>query len=231
MKFLGRSRKHDGVSILLAMSPIVQRELANQEKVHTMENGIKKISSMGLKERVSQMSSYQVQVLQDAANADILETEKNIHSKDISFKMVCSLCRQVGVDNINLRTILGKYRVSIDRDILNNKHIKCFPISVEMMDELEFIGAVYCCGKLPTGELCSHKLGTMIKRSHIPYFAVGINNFDFFIGDKKRLVHYKKWKKVPYKIEELTTEDIKRYCQLTSVNTEDTDGESDSDME
>lgn len=79
------------------------------------------------------------------------------------------------------------------------------------MDELEFIGPVYCNSRLPSGKFCRHKLGVMIKHKGAPYFNPGIENVGFFTHVQNPVDSYRQWKKVPYEIKELSTEDIIRY--------------------
>ncbi|KAH9492742.1 Antiviral innate immune response receptor RIG-I [Bulinus truncatus] len=202
----GRSRQFGGLSVLLAMQEVVIREIKNKEKTVIMEVAIKLVSNMN---NVDVILKYQQKKLD---SLKINKPEKLILQTD-KYRVVCRKCRQVGIESFNMRTIYGKYRVSIDRELLSNKFVVCTPHEPEFMDELEFIGPVFCRGQLSPGKYCGYKLGQMIKHKKIPFFNVGIKFIGIVTDDSKPLILCKQWKKMPYHIEELSFDEIMAYIQ------------------
>ncbi|CAL1526586.1 unnamed protein product [Lymnaea stagnalis] len=226
----GRARKLGGVSFLLAMDHVRRRESGNQAKAQIMEQAIKKISAMETRKIEQFIDEYQLRVI---VEAEIEEANKEKRKKDPQekqFRMVCSLCRKVGINNTQIRTIYGKHRVSIDRDFLNSGQLKQVPRRGNIIiDDIEFLGPVYCQGQPVPGKICGHVLGTMIKYNKVTYFAMGIKKFGFYLGNDTNLKNFKQWDKVPYVIDELSNDDTLRY--LSSASAETSYYESDSDTE
>ncbi|XP_059177111.1 antiviral innate immune response receptor RIG-I-like isoform X2 [Physella acuta] len=226
----GRSRKQGGVSVLLATQSILNREKNNQERMKLMNKAIKAIAEMKESDIIEFINTYQLKVIEEAEIEEELKKKRKVESKSEVFKMVCSRCRKVGVNNTKLRTIFEKYRISIDRDLVNSGKIKIVERrSGQIMDEIEFLGPVYCQGEPNSGKVCGNPLGQMIKYEKVHYFAVGIKNFGFYLGDNQDLRLFKKWKQVPYVIEELTLDDTKNYLLEREDNfTNDISDDSDS---
>ncbi|XP_055865361.1 antiviral innate immune response receptor RIG-I-like isoform X2 [Biomphalaria glabrata] len=206
----GRSRAFGGICYLLAMEEVVKREENNKKKSVIMEQAIQQVSLMKDSERIALILEYQEKNMELLT---LLEEQEKCSFKTADFQVVCRKCRQVRINSFNMRTILGKYRISIDRNLLTNKFIVCKPDKPEFMDELEFVGKTYCCGKLPSGATCGSQLGLMIKHKKVPFFNVGIKFIGILTDDSKPLLLCKQWKKMPYDIEELSFDDIKNYIK------------------
>ncbi|KAK0060217.1 ATP-dependent RNA helicase DDX58 isoform X2 [Biomphalaria pfeifferi] len=138
----GRSRAFGGICYLLAMEEVVKREENNQKKSVIMEQAIQQVSLMKDSERIASILKYQEKNMELLT---LLEEQEKCCFKTAAFQAVCRKCRQVRINNFNMRTILGKYRISIDRNLLTNEFIVCKPDKPEFMDELEFVGKTYCC--------------------------------------------------------------------------------------
>ncbi|KAH9492755.1 hypothetical protein Btru_026246 [Bulinus truncatus] len=210
----GRSRKAGGVSFLLAMDHILRREYVNRDKEKLMKKAFEKIDAMAVSDREVFIHKYQTELMQDAEIEEALAARRQKRFRDVDFTMVCSLCRKIRIRKENIRVIFDKFRVSIDKDLLDGKFVKCIPMKSQYIDEMELIGTVFCRGEPHPGRYCGHKLGTMIKYGKVYYFAMGIKNFGFHRNSLEKLEHYKKWKDVPYFVETLNIDDIKRYLQI-----------------
>ncbi|KAH9492754.1 Antiviral innate immune response receptor RIG-I [Bulinus truncatus] len=232
----GRARKWGGSSVLLGMTNVINRERGNQEKAKLMKQAINEITHLSPSEIENHIDDHQEKKIDEAELADLLAKEKKAPQEKV-FKMVCTKCRKVGIDNTQIRTIYGKHRVSIDRDLLDSKKVRCVNKKGDTIDEIEFLGPVYCQGKTDEQSICGNVLGTRIKCKKNIYFAMGIKNFGFFIELDQRLQHFKKWDKVPYSIDELSTDDEHKYATgsdfrgAAQFGTSDEDTSDDSDEE
>ncbi|CAL1540807.1 unnamed protein product [Lymnaea stagnalis] len=231
----GRSRKHGGVSILLAMDDVLRREYVNREKAKVMKKAFKKINEMDLKEKQEFIDNYQKEIMQTAEIEEALAANRRQKLRDVDFSMVCPLCRKVCIEKRNIRTIFDKFRVSIDRNLLNGKILKCVPMKQRYVDELEMVGPVFCRGQPKLGTTCGHKLGQMIKYGGVPYFAMRLESFGFYKNSTDNLDCFKKWKDVPYITQKLTHEDIVEYIKETQgaiqIGGDDDDDQGSSDDE
>ncbi|GFR98207.1 dicer-like protein 1 [Elysia marginata] len=123
----------------------------------------------------------------------------------------CPLCKRISVESSEIRTIYEKYRVSIDRELLN--HIKIVPYQEWSMDELSFVGSAICLAETEPGKKCSHKIGNVIKHKGCPFVALGIKKRNLVFqcnGEAPRA--FKQWSEVPYVVEELSQEDMLVYA-------------------
>ncbi|CAG5134493.1 unnamed protein product, partial [Candidula unifasciata] len=204
----GRSRAFNGVSMLLAMDSVLERERENRERARLMEQVIEDIKTMGRDEFAAAVYDCQQELLISALLAEKAEAARREQFKNVPFKVVCPLCRKVSIDHTNMRTIYEKYRVSIDRNLLNQIMLRpyCDP---EPMDGLDFVGQVLCKGETRPGKLCYHQLGVMIKHKGVPMVAVGIQKIAFQLETQAELKQHKKWKQVKLHIKELNYDDIR----------------------
>ncbi|KAH9492773.1 Antiviral innate immune response receptor RIG-I [Bulinus truncatus] len=227
----GRSRKRGGVAYLLGMDNILRKEYVNREKEKLMKKAFTKIDKMTLEVRKEEIENYQKQIMQDVEIEEALAAKKRKLYKDNDFTMVCSLCRKVAVKKENIRSIFDKFRVSIDRELLNEEYIKCIPKRSQYIDDMELLGPVFCRGQPRPGKRCGHKLGTMIKFCGVHYFAMGIKNFGFYKNNQEKLEYYKMWKAAPYVVENLTMDDIRKYSDIhpDDITTADIDDDESSD--
>uniref|UniRef100_A0A2C9KDL2 RLR CTR domain-containing protein n=1 Tax=Biomphalaria glabrata TaxID=6526 RepID=A0A2C9KDL2_BIOGL len=107
--------------------------------------------------------------------------------------------------------------------------MECIPMRSQFIDEMELIGPVFCRGQPREGVICGHKLGTMVKYGGLHYFAIGIKNFGFYKNSQEKLEHYKMWKSVPYFVEDLSHDDIKKYADIPLEDSNAVDPEDDED--
>ncbi|XP_055865688.1 interferon-induced helicase C domain-containing protein 1-like isoform X1 [Biomphalaria glabrata] len=225
----GRSRKRGGVAYLLGMDNILRKEYVNREKEKLMKKSFVKIDDMSLEEREAFIKKYQLEIIQEAEIEEALAARRKKQFKDVDFTMVCSLCRKISIEKKNIRLIFDKFRVSIDREILKGQFMECIPMRSQFIDEMELIGPVFCRGQPREGVICGHKLGTMVKYGGLHYFAIGIKNFGFYKNSQEKLEHYKMWKSVPYFVEDLSHDDIKKYADIPLEDSNAVDPEDDED--
>uniref|UniRef100_A0A0B7BGA0 RNA helicase n=1 Tax=Arion vulgaris TaxID=1028688 RepID=A0A0B7BGA0_9EUPU len=208
----GRSRAVGGVSMLLAMDIILQRERVNQAKAELMRKAILSIQKMSKYEFGKAIEKHLEDIYAELTSDTAIENKTR---PDQLFEIVCSLCRKVKLPSTNFRTIYDKYRISIDRDLL--KETINYPKQVTSIDEIQFVGNVKCQGETIPGKKCFNPLGQMIKFKDVSFIAIGIKNVVFNIGNHTDLQQYKKWSKVPFLVDELSDEDIIRYLSDTGV--------------
>ncbi|CAL1526585.1 unnamed protein product [Lymnaea stagnalis] len=228
----GRSRKLGGVSILLAMADVVKKEMLNHENAKIIDKATDEVATIEISVIKQHIENQQLEILRASEEAEVRAAVRRRQSQSVQFKMRCSRCRSLEIIGADLRTIYGSYRVALDRNLLDDKHIKCRPTDVKLLDGLEIFGDVICCGEGKPGMTCGQKLGKMIKYSSIPYFATSCDKFVFCSGDKTE--NFKQWKKASevYFIDELTKEDIRRYIQMGNEEVKefgDSDEGSDSE--
>ncbi|CAG5115394.1 unnamed protein product, partial [Candidula unifasciata] len=111
----GRSRAFGGVSVLLAMGKILQRERINRFRVELMKEAIENIQDMDKAMFKKAVEDHQTQLLQDAYIADLLNRTKRAQYQYIPFRMVCAWCRQVAVDGTHVKVVAASIHVSTDR--------------------------------------------------------------------------------------------------------------------
>ncbi|XP_059177131.1 uncharacterized protein LOC131956622 [Physella acuta] len=219
----GRSRKFGGISVLLAKEKVCQKERENQERARLMEMAIEEISTRdpGVLQEIIRIH----QLKQNIATAGTQRSSNNE-----PFKLICPMCRTVEIQGSDVRNIMGKYFVPVDRALFDGLKIKCKTHAPEPMDGLEFVGEIFCNGDTEPGKKCGHKLGIMIKYGSVPYLSIKADKFGFLFGNMTIPKIFKRWKQAQEKlyIAELTKDDIKRYIQLTD---EDFAGLHESDEE
>uniref|UniRef100_A0A0B7AGU6 RNA helicase n=1 Tax=Arion vulgaris TaxID=1028688 RepID=A0A0B7AGU6_9EUPU len=212
----GRTRAFNGVSVLLGMQNVLEKEHLNRCRAELMSTAIANICDMERVEFQKVVQEYQKQHLEEILLAEELERARRQKLLDVPFQIVCPMCRQVAVKNTNVRTIYGTYRVSLDRNLLNQIMFQPYPAATPM-DGLFFVGDVFCKGETSPGKLCCNGLGIMIKHKGIPMINFGIKKIAFHLNNQDELVTRKRWKQVPFLIEELNYDDIKRYIMESNV--------------
>ncbi|XP_059157843.1 antiviral innate immune response receptor RIG-I-like isoform X2 [Physella acuta] len=207
----GRSRKKGGISILLAMPDLINKETINKEKAEMMHRALKTISEMKHHEICDSNQKNQEAALDEEAKR--LEREKNKEKKLIKqpFKMICQMCGSLVIDSSDIRTIKQSHRVVVDWKIF--EQVKVYPSrQTKSFNGVKKVGSVHCRRNPETGSLCHNKIGSMMIYSEIPFIALGIENFVFNCDTEKvGNQFFKRWKNVPYVIEEITEADFKRY--------------------
>ncbi|XP_005102833.1 uncharacterized protein LOC101853474 [Aplysia californica] len=205
----GRSRKHGGLSILLAMDKVRQKETINQGKAKLMKKAIEKIRDMPKEEIGKKIATHQEWVLQTAEIQDMMKARREHHLKDDPFSLVCRLCRKVTITSEDIKIINDAHRVNVDRALLDK--IKVWPYDkARPVDDARLLGSIRCQGEPETGKFCFQHLGSMMIHAGTPFVVLAINQFGFDVGDTE-LEFYKKWKDVPYKLGHIEVADIARY--------------------
>ncbi|RUS89371.1 hypothetical protein EGW08_002891 [Elysia chlorotica] len=204
----GRSRAAGGVSILLGLPDILERERMNRIRVQLMEAALSEISEMEIGEFRQKVDQYQAELYMEWEIEELKRQQRRIRIRNVDFEVRCHLCKRVSVHSSKIRTIYEKYRVSIDRDLLD--HIKIVPSEETSMDQLLFIGSAKCLGETESGKICNNNIGVVIKHKKCPFITLGIKNIVFYTGNESLTA--KQWTKVPFLVEELSQEDLKEYA-------------------
>ncbi|GFO21293.1 dicer-like protein 1 [Plakobranchus ocellatus] len=207
----GRSRTFGGVSILLAFPDILERERMNCLRAELMKKALHQISEKNQAEFRCAVNEYQCRLFSSWDLAEREEDLRRLQMRDVPFKVVCNLCKQVTVQSAAVRTIYQKHRVSIDRDLLNK--IKILTTEEWQMDELNFVGKAVCLGETEANKICGNGLGYVIKHKGFPFLTLGIKNIVIAIDDQQPKT-YKQWQKVLYYVQELTNEELMNYATM-----------------
>ncbi|KAH9524737.1 hypothetical protein Btru_027650 [Bulinus truncatus] len=199
---IGRARKKGAICILLASENLYNKEKVNQKKKCLMIEALKKVARFNNKPARfhTKKMKHQTKILNDIKMNNV--GQKTLKT-NVPFKMMCSLCHEFVIEsnNVKMYSISNSY-VAVDRDIL--KKIQIIPhYSALIGKDSQNIGDVHCLK-------CMNKLGRMMLIVKVPFVVLKAESFVFDDGSAKEYSYGKKWKDVPYSIDDLEVADIER---------------------
>ncbi|KAH9492757.1 hypothetical protein Btru_026248 [Bulinus truncatus] len=228
LQIRGRCRKPGGVSILLAANTIYEKEMLNIEKTKLMSDAIKEIAHKDIKTMDGENEQYQREVLEKENQKEADHPDKRNTVKK-RFKMICHLCAKLEICSDDKRTINGSHRVIVNQKIWSMVQVRRTE-TVKTFGKAQLVGTVHCKSDPENETYCFNKLGSLMLYRESLFVTLGIENFSVYVAESKNgQVFFKKWKNVPYVIEDITQEDIKRYLSDKKCNEVSSDSESDVD--
>ncbi|GFR96275.1 dicer-like protein 1, partial [Elysia marginata] len=207
----GRSRAYGGKAVLLAMPVVVKRERMNCAREYFMNEALRQISEKSSAQFLEEVNAHQKNLFKDWDLKEMKDQRKKEEFENVEFKLICCGCHKVSIPSSDLKIINDTHRVSINRSLLNK--IKIEPSKEKIMDAITFMGTVRCQGETERGKSCNYRIGKLIKHRDCPFVALGCDKMKFLRTNANRpdLV-IKRWKDVPYYVEELKLEQFYEYA-------------------
>ncbi|RUS70384.1 hypothetical protein EGW08_021853, partial [Elysia chlorotica] len=207
----GRSRTFGGVSVLLAMPAVVQRERMNCERERLMQKALFQISEKSSAQFSTEIDAYQKKLFAEWDVKAMTEEERKRKFKDVQFRVLCRGCKKISVHSSEMRTINATHRISISRKLLD--HIRIEPTKAKSYDGVTFGGTAYCRGETKPGKRCGYRIGKFLSHKGCPFITLGCDKL-IFVRDHAQHPdpQIKQWKDVEYYMEELSIEQLHKYA-------------------
>ncbi|CAG2233525.1 IFIH1 [Mytilus edulis] len=196
----GRIRDKGGREVILASSEDFERETKNILRQYYMKNAIEQVIELDLTahiaiaERGIYASEVQGRLLQ----------QRQADSKTIgAFTVNCKFCGKPVADGQFIRNIKRKHTIIFDKTILTRIRREPFK-KITKFDTIKKTERVF-------GNICGHNWGVILVYQQCDFVAISKDKVNFFDKFSKDLVKFKKWPEFPYRIDEVSDEEVQRY--------------------
>lgn len=187
-----------------------QREATNQMREGLMSKAIYLIrrlpdDAFESTVREHQRNAKQERELAAAAKLNAAKTKTTWHED--AFQLRCFKCDNLGVWSCDLRTIKQSHHVVLDPDFRQRIRVEAHPKPAKY-DDFEKKGKVLC-------RECGYDWGITALYKSVLVYVLKVCSF---VVENQDLVRntYKKWKDVPFQVNELAPEDMKSLASLFS---------------
>lgn len=188
-----------------------QREATNQIREDLMCKAIYLIRRMPADEFQSTVRRNQWTAKQErevAAVAKLNEAKtKKMTSHEDDYQLRCFKCDNLGVWSCDLRTIKESHHVVVDPDFRHRIRVDIHP-RPKKYDDFEKKGKILC-------KECDYDWGITALYKNVPVYLLKVCSF---VVEDQELVRntYKKWKEVPFPVNELAPEDMRSLVSIFS---------------
>nr|KAG5696754.1 hypothetical protein BaRGS_013563 [Batillaria attramentaria] len=217
----GRSRKRGGQSVLLAMPRIIMQERVNRQREQYMIQAIQLISNMRERDISKRIVEVQKKTLEAEEIEEVVRKVKKLPRRKGNFSLACCQCYKVRVDGSQIRKIQDAHRVIVGNS-LKDKVTVHTGSTTRCFDEMEFRGSVIC--------RCKNRLGQLLIYKGVRFMTLGLKYW-VVMDDRENPSTYKKWKDMPYAIEELSAEDIKEQLRTSGYDIDEDEEAADEDSD
>lgn len=201
---IGRARAEDGKFVLVAEKGrgVHEREMTNQVREELMGKAIflvHQIPEETMRSKIMIQQELAKRERDMAAEAKVINASwKASHEGD--YQLRCFKCNAFGVWNVDLRTIKSSHHVVLDPDFKSQIEIEPHP-RPKAYDDFEKKGKLLC-------KMCGLDWGISALYKNVPVYMLKVCSFVVEDPNSQRLF-YKKWKDVPFPVNELLPEDMK----------------------
>lgn len=202
---IGRARAEDGKYVVIAEKGrgVNEREMTNQVREELMTRAIFLVHQMPEEKMHSRITIQQELAKRErdmAAEAKVANARwKASHSHEGDYQLRCFKCDAFGVWNVCLRTIKGSHHVVLDPDFKDQIVVEPHP-RPKAYDNFEKKGKLLC-------KKCSLDWGISALYKNVPVYMLKVCSFVVEDPNGQRQF-YKKWKDVPFPVDELLPEDM-----------------------
>lgn len=209
----GRARADDAKYVLVGDrgSGVRQREATNQIREDLMYKAIYLIHRMPDDDFDSKIREHQTIAKHEREVAAVAKSNvakfKKMISHENDSQLRCFKCDSLGVWSCDLRTIKQSHHVVLDTEFRNRINVEAHP-KPRKYDDFEKKGKVLC-------NKCGYDWGITALYKNVPVYLLKVCSFVVEDQAFDRNT-YKKWKDVPFQVNELTPEDMKSLVSMFS---------------
>ncbi|XP_071130630.1 ATP-dependent RNA helicase DHX58-like [Mytilus edulis] len=196
----GRIRNKGGKEVILASSEDFERETQNIVRQYYMKNAIEQVIDLDLSANIaiSEQGIYASEI------QERLIQQRQADSKSLgAFTVHCRLCGIPVTDGDFIRHINRTHYIVYDKTIFSQIKCKSFE-KVKQIDKIKKTQSV-------DGKICGHSWGVILVYKECAFLAIAKAKVSFFDKNSKQLVKFKKWAEFPYRIDEVTDEEVNKY--------------------
>ncbi|CAG2188946.1 unnamed protein product [Mytilus edulis] len=157
--------------------------------------------------RVDEISSYQMRAERGIYASEVqgrLLQQRQADSKTIgAFTVNCKFCGKPVADGQFIRNIKRKHTIIFDKTILTRIRREPFK-KITKFDTIKKTERVF-------GNICGHNWGVILVYQQCDFVAISKDKVNFFDKFSKDLVKFKKWPEFPYRIDDVSDEEVQRY--------------------
>ncbi|CAC5414135.1 DDX58 [Mytilus coruscus] len=196
----GRIRYKGGKEVILASSEDFERETRNIVRQYYMKTAIDQVIDLDLTANIAiaEQGIYASEI------QERLLRQRQEDSKTIgAFTVNCKRCGKPVTDGDFIRHINRNHYIVYDKTIFSR--IKCEPFEkVKQFDKIKKTQSV-------DGKSCGHSWGVILVYKECEFLAIAKAKVNFFDKYSKKMVEFKKWAEFPYRIDEVTDEEVQHY--------------------
>jgi ATP-dependent RNA helicase DDX58 len=205
----GRARAENATYVLVAERGrgTIERDEANKLRERMMSRALNHIYSLphdSVAKRINELQLNAKVEQEMAAKGKILsETLKKARTTSGDHELRCLQCNAFGTWNTDLRTIAEVHHVTLDENYESRVILQPHP-KPKKFDNWEMRAKILC-------KNCRKDLGTKAIFNGVPYCVLKISSF-IIIGPYGERHVCKKWKDVPFEVDELSPADMQSMC-------------------
>ncbi|KAK7110320.1 ATP-dependent RNA helicase DHX58-like [Littorina saxatilis] len=207
----GRSRKRGGRSILMAIPKIIEQEQLNRKREELMHAALNIIRRMSREQILEFVRKAQIKTLEVEEIDQITRQVKQLKTKEAEFSVTCPKCMKVKVRGDQIRRINNAHHVIVGHEI-DEQVIRKPGNTFLKKDDWEMQGSVIC--------RCKEKLGQLLLYKKARFIIVS-PKYWVFLDKKNEPSTYKQWTKVPYHIDEFTSNDLRVHLGIAGSSGDD----------
>ncbi|XP_052071608.1 antiviral innate immune response receptor RIG-I-like isoform X2 [Mytilus californianus] len=196
----GRIRDKGGREVILASSEDFERETKNILRQYYMKNAIEQVIDLDL---TAHIAIAERGIYASEVQGRLLQQRQADSKTTGAFTVNCKFCGKPVTDGQFIRHIKRKIFIVYDKTILTR--IRREPLKkITKFDTIKKTERVF-------GNICGHSWGVILVYQQCDFLAISKDKVNFFDKYSKDLVKFKKWPEFPYRIDEVSDEEVQRY--------------------